>query len=179
MNVSTPGGIGRQRVWLCVVVLIFGVACESGPRSQTTKEPPEYRQVAGEMMPDTRRYAPIPPQAGKEHRAVMLQHLETVQAIMAALAEEDFERAKGLTEVHQSFFGLRHSWPIPRTESPRPSYGDLAKAHYDSAESLIQSIPSRDYRQIIPRFNGLLQTCVACHLEYRVVDVRAPAQSPP
>ena len=160
------GGLVVTWRFLAALLLATAPACESGP--QPTPAAPEYRRVGGEMMPDTRRYAPIPPQAGKEHRAVMLQHLETMQAIVAALAEEDFERAKGLTEVHQSFFGLRQSWPVPQRESPRPSYPDLAKAHYDSAESLIQSIPSRDYRRILPRFNGLLQTCVACHLEYKV-----------
>jgi hypothetical protein len=98
----------------------------------------------------------------------MLQHLETVQTIVAALAEEDYERAKGLTEVHQSFFGLRQSWPKSQGDSPRPSYGQLAKAHYESAEALAQAIPTRDPRQILPKMNGLLKTCVACHLEYKV-----------
>jgi hypothetical protein len=119
-------------------------------------------------MPDTRRNIPITAEAGKEHRAVMLQHLETVQTIVAALAEEDYERAKGLTEVHQSFFGLRQSWPKSQGDSPRPSYGQLAKAHYESAEALAQAIPTRDPRQILPKMNGLLKTCVACHLEYKV-----------
>jgi hypothetical protein len=134
------------------------------------EEPPAYRDVAGEPLPDTRRNVPITPQAGKEHRAVMLQHLETVQAIVAALAEEDYDRAKGLTEVHQSFFGLRQSWPASQPEGSRPSYRDLAKAHYDSAEALTQAIPSRDHRQILLKFDALLKTCVACHLEYKVYE---------
>ncbi len=171
---ATGVSMGRvsMKLWrvLSLLLLVVGVACEAGPRSQVTSEPPEYRNVAGESIPDTRRHAPIPPQAGKEHRAVMLQHLETVQAIVAALAEEDYERAKGLTEVHQSFFGLRQSWPKSQRESPRPSYGELAKAHYESAEAMAQAMPSRDPRQILPKMNALLKTCVACHLEYKVYE---------
>lgn len=168
--VSTHRGILLLWLVLGPVLLVAWMACEGGPRSQTMGEPPAYRNVAGESLPDTRRNVPIPPEAGKDHRAVMLQHLETIQAIVAALAEEDYERAKGLTEVHQSFFALRHSWPKSQVESPRPSYGELAKAHYESAEALAQAIPSRDPRQILPKMNALLKTCVACHLEYRVYE---------
>lgn len=160
-------GIKPWRI-LSLLALAVGVACEAGPRPPIENEPPAYRNVAGESVPDTRRNLPIAAEAGKDHRAVMLKHLETVQAIVAALAEEDYERAKGLTEVHQSFFALRHSWPKTQGERPRPSYGDLAKAHYESAEALAQAIPSRDHRQILPKLNDLLKTCVACHLEYKV-----------
>lgn len=179
MKSMVPRGCWMSRLLLSGIVLTGWVACEGGPRSQVADEPSGYRNVAGESMPDTRRHVPIPPQAGKEHRAVMLQHLETVQAIVAALAEEDFERAKGLTEVHQSFFALRQSWPTPQGESPRPSYRDLAKAHYESAEAMAQAIPTRDHRQILPKFNALLKTCVGCHLEYKVAEGQTPPPSMP
>ena len=52
----------------------------------------------------------LSPSAGKEHRAVMLQHLETIQVIMNALVEEDYELARGLTELHLGFFMYRLSF---------------------------------------------------------------------
>ncbi len=64
--------------------------------------------------------------AGKEHRAVMLKDLETIQVIVSALAEEDYE--------------------------------------------LVQTIPTKDLKRILPSFNNLLKVCVACHLEYTVND---------
>ena len=169
-EVSMSRTRGKLPRFVSLVMLTLVAACETGPQSPIASAPPEYRNVAGESVPDTRRNLPIASEAGKEHRAVMLQHLESVQAIVAALAEEDYERAKGLTEVHQSFFALRHSWPKSQGQSPRPSYGELAKAHYESAEVLAQAIPTRDPRQILSKMNALLKTCVACHLEYKVYE---------
>ena len=39
----------------------------------------------------------------------MLQHLETIQVIMNALVEEDYELARGLTELHLGFFMHRQA----------------------------------------------------------------------
>ena len=46
------------------------------------------------LTSDTRHPIPLSSPAGKEHRAVMLQHLETIQAIVNALVEEDYELQK-------------------------------------------------------------------------------------
>ena len=50
-------------------------------------------------LPDVRTPVQLDADARQEHRAVMLQHLETVQAIVAALADEDYRLAQGLTET--------------------------------------------------------------------------------
>jgi hypothetical protein len=42
----------------------------------------------------------------------MLQHLETIQVIMNALVEEDYELAKGLTELHLGFFIHRQAMAL-------------------------------------------------------------------
>lgn len=55
-------------------------------------------------IPDTRVPIGRSAEASLQHRTVMLQHLETIQAIVAALVEEEFERAQGLTEAHLGFF---------------------------------------------------------------------------
>ena len=83
----------------------------------------------------------------------MLQHLETIQAIVNALVEEDFELAKGLTESHLGFFMHRQ-----------------AMAHHEAAEELARVMPSKDMKQILPQFNNVLKACVACHLDYKVKE---------
>jgi hypothetical protein len=42
---------------------------------------------------------------------VMLQHLESIQVIVNALVEENYELAKGLTESHMGFFMHRQAMP--------------------------------------------------------------------
>ena len=113
----------------------------------------------------------------------MLQHLESVQAIVSALVEEDYDLAKGLTESHLGFFMHRLPFPPAQPQARRdapfpgaaqqpenfpPGYHDLAMAHHAAAEELADIIPTKDLKQIMPRFNNVLKACVACHLEYKV-----------
>lgn len=69
-------------------------------------------------LPDVRTVIPLSAEARQEHRAVMSQHLETIQAIVAALAEEDYKLAQGLTEAHLGFLCTGRRWP----DSSRPIF---------------------------------------------------------
>ena len=117
---------------------------------------------------DIRHTIPLSSPAGKEHRAVMLQHLESIQVIVNALVEEDYELAKGLTESHLGFFMHRQAMAQQQPENFPPAYHDLAMAHHAAAEELARIIPTKDLKQILPQFNNVLKACVACHLEYKV-----------
>jgi hypothetical protein len=134
----------------------------------------EVEQRQGEQRPnpiltsDTRHPIPLSSSDTKEHRAVMLQHLETIQAIVNALVEEDYELAKGLTESHLGFFMHRQAMARQQPDQFPPEYHDLAMAHHEAAEDLARIIPTKDMKQILPRFNDVLKACVACHLEYKV-----------
>ena len=120
------------------------------------------------LTSDVRQPLPLSPAAGTEHRAVMLQHLETLQVIMNALVEEDYELAKGLTETHLGFFMHRQAMASQQPENFPPAYHDLAMAHHAAAEELARIIPTKDLKQILPQFNNVLKACVACHLEYKL-----------
>lgn len=120
------------------------------------------------LTSDVRQPIPLSPAAGTEHRAVMLQHLETLQVIVNALVEEDYELAKGLTETHLGFFMHRQAMASQQPENFPPAYHDLAMAHHAAAEELARIIPTKDLRQILPQFNNVLKACVACHLEYKL-----------
>jgi hypothetical protein len=120
------------------------------------------------LTSDIRHPIPLSPAAGREHRAVMLQHLETIQVIINALVEEDYELARGLTESHLGFFMHRQAMASQQSENFLPVYHDLAMAHHVAAEELARIIPTKDLRQILPQVNNVLKTCVACHLEFTV-----------
>ncbi len=117
---------------------------------------------------DTRHPIPLSSPEGKEHCAVMLQHLESIQVIVNALVEEDYELAKGLTESHLGFFMHRQAMAQQQPENFPPAYHDLAMAHHAAAEELARIIPTKDLTQILPKFNNVLKACVACHLEFKV-----------
>lgn len=143
-------------------VLCVTLAAGCADQAQRTMRPNPY------LTPDTRQVIPLSSSAGKEHRAVMLQHLETIQVIVNALVEEDYELAQGLTEAHLGFFKHRQAMAYQEPEKFPESYHDLAMAHHEAAEELATTIPSKDLKKILPAFNNLLKACVACHLEYKV-----------
>ena len=120
------------------------------------------------LTSDNRQPIPLSSSAQKEHRAVMLQHLETIQVIVNALVEEDYELAKGLTESHLGFFMHRQAMAHQQPENFPAAYHDLAMAHHEAAEELARIIPTKDLKRILPQFNNVLKACVACHLEYKV-----------
>ena len=147
---------------LGVLCVVLSAGCTEVEHHREDQRPNPY------LTSDTRYPIPLSSSAGKEHRAVMLQHLETIQVIVNALVEEDYELAKGLTESHLGFFMHRQAMASQQPENFPPAYHDLAMVHHEAAEELARIIPTKDMKQILPQFNNLLKACVACHLEYKV-----------
>ena len=157
---------GRQillgRVALGVLCIALSAGCSEAERRHDEQPSIPY------LTSESRHPIPLSPSAGKEHRAVMLQHLETIQVIVNALVDEDYELARGLTELHLGFFMHRLAKASEPSENFPPAYHDLAMAHNAAAEELARIIPTRDMKQILPQFNNVLKACVACHLEFTV-----------
>lgn len=147
---------------LTLAAVIPPLGCvDHGAESHRRDPPPVH-------LPDVRTPVSLDAEAHQEHRALMLQHLETVQAIVAALAEEDYRLAQGLTEMHLGFFMHRHAMARQQPENFPPAYHDLAMAHHEAAEKLADAMPSHDLKKILPQLNNVLKACVACHLEYKL-----------
>ena len=147
---------------LGVICVMFSVGCTEIEHRHEEQRSNSY------LTSDTRHPIPLSSPDGKEHRAVMLQHLETIQMIVNALVEEDYELARGLTESHLGFFMHRQAMAQQQPENFPPAYHDLAMAHHAAAEELARIIPTKDLKQILPQFNNVLKACVACHLEFKV-----------
>ncbi len=157
------GKVITVRAWLSC--LFAGFILVTGCAEQKPVSPAGVTPV---HLPDVRAPIPLGAEARQEHRAVMLQHLETIQAIVAALAEEDYRLAQGLTESHLGFFMHRYAMARQVAADFPPVYHDLAMAHHAAAEKLADVMPTKDLKQILPQFNTVLKACVACHLEYRL-----------
>ena len=153
----------RARAGLACMVVVVGLM--TGCVEQHTSS---ARGVTPVHLPDVRTPIPLGAEARQEHRAVMLQHLETIQAIVAALADEDYRLAQGLTESHLGFFMHRYATARQESTDFPPAYHDLAMAHHAAAEKLAEVMPTQDLKQILPQFNTVLKACVACHLEYKL-----------
>ena len=157
----------RARPTQKVAVLAACCALMIAACTETTRRQ-EAQHSNGILISDTRQSISLPSAAAQEHRAVMLQHLESVQAIVNALVEEDYGLAKGLTESHLGFFMHRQAMASQQPENFPPAYHDLAMAHHEAAEQLAGIMPTKDLKQIMPKLNDVLKACVACHHQYTV-----------
>lgn len=151
----------------CLVIVGCAVLWTAGCNHDRSK-PHELGDVS-----DARTPIRLPVEIDRAHREVMMQHLGTVQAVSEALAGENYEQAKSLVEAHLGFFARRNVAARHKMEEVPPAYRALAWAHVQAGKELAAIMPSRDMKQIMPRFNEMLKTCMACHQEFRSEGVRS------
>lgn len=122
-------------------------------------------------VPSTKRAAlNLPPAAQEGLKLTMREHLEAIDGIVAALAEEDFEQAASLAHEELGF-------PIHHVAMQReggaafpPAYHELAMAHHEAAEALGAVIPTKNLKQILPHLQQTLHACVKCHQAFCLQD---------
>ena len=153
----------RKFLGLALVLHLAAAGCAHDESSNST---------LGDV-PDTRTAIQLPSETDRAHRDVMMQHLETVQVLTGALADGDYELARGVTEAHIGFFARRHVAIRQKMGTIPPEHHALASTHVQAAKELAAIMPSKDMKQILSRFNAMLKTCMACHLEFRSEEARS------
>ena len=101
-------------------------------------------------------------------KLTMREHLEALQAIVAALAREDYGKAAAV--AHEDLGFPKHHRAMQREAGATlpPRYHELAMAHHQVAEDLAGIIPSKDMKKILPHLERTMQACVACHQVYKL-----------
>lgn len=160
--------VAPSGVFLGMVVASFLTA---GTGEGNASEPESSQVIMG---PDVRERLSLSPDHEREHRVIMLQHLEAVQAIGAGLVEEDYGRAQGIAEASLGFAKHREAMAKLAPAKFLPGYHDYAMAHHHAAEQLAQVLPSKDLKQILRRLDGVIRACVACHAEFTIRPIARP-----
>lgn len=162
----TPGR--RPLVVLFALWLLFMIGgCGDGLKDVRQYERGEAAE-APPVPPDTRQAIRLSPAAETEHQGAMVQHLQTMEGIVEALAAGDFLLAQMRAEAHPRFFERRMALVRQRMETYPPAFQELAAAHQAAADELARVIPSRDLGKILPRLSAVLKACSACHLAFRL-----------
>lgn len=165
LNRMSPG---QSRSVLLAAWLVFGVGgCGDGLKDVRQYERGESAQTLP-VIPDGRQAIRLSSASEIEHQGAMVQHLQTMEGIVEALAAGDFLMAQMRAEAHPSFFARRMALVRQRMETYPPGFQDLAAAHQAAADELARAIPSRDLVQILPKLSALLKACSACHLTFRL-----------
>ncbi|MGD9852359.1 MAG: hypothetical protein AB7T38_13940 [Nitrospirales bacterium] len=112
----------------------------------------------------------LPPAAREGLKLTMREHLEAIDTIVAALAEEDFEQAAAL--VHEELGFPKHHVAMQREGGATfpPAYHELAMAHHEAAEALGAVIPTKNLKQILPHLQHTIHACVQCHQAFHLQD---------
>lgn len=121
--------------------------------------------------PSTKRMAlKLPPAAQEGLKLTMREHLEAIDAIVDALAREDFTQAAALANEELGF--PKHHVAMQREEGAifPPAYHELAMAHHSAAEDLGAVIPTKDLKQILPHLGNTIHACVKCHQAFRLKE---------
>ncbi len=119
----------------------------------------------------TKRIALDLPRAAQEGlKLTMREHLEAIDAIVAALSQEDFAKASIVTNEELGF--PKHHVAMLREQGTTfPSeYHKLAMAHHQAAEAMGAVIPTKDLKQILPLLQQTIHACVKCHQAFRLQD---------
>jgi hypothetical protein len=153
---------------LLAVWLIFGIGgCGDGLKDVRQYERGEVVEPLP-AVPDNRQTIRLSPAAESEHQGAMVQHLQTMEGIVEALAAGDFLLAQMRAEAHPRFFERRMALVRQPMETYPPAFQELAAEHQTASDELARAIPSRDLVQILPRLSAVLKACSACHLAFRL-----------
>jgi hypothetical protein len=112
----------------------------------------------------------LSPAAQEGLKLTMREHLEAIDAIVSALAQEDFAKAATLATEELGF--SKHHVAMQREQGATfpPAYHDLAMAHHARAETLGEVMLTRDLKQILLHLEQTIHACVECHQAFRLAD---------
>jgi len=118
--------------------------------------------------PDTRAPLQLDPAARDVLRATMREHLEAIDAVVAALAKGDYDGAAAT--AHRELGFPKHHQAMMREGGAKypPHYTELAMAHHQAAEDLATALAAREMPAILGRLDATIRACTACHRAYRL-----------
>lgn len=101
-------------------------------------------------------------------KLTMREHLEAIQAIVAALSRQEFDAAAKV--AHEELGFPKHHQAMEREAGATfpPKYHELAMAHHQEAEDLAKVLPAKDLQTILPKLEKTIGACVSCHRIYKL-----------
>ncbi len=119
---------------------------------------------------DTRKPVPLLPMMALHQRANMRDHLEAVQALIAALAAGDhaaMERAGQRLGTTPQMTQMCH-----HMGAGAPGFTDMALAFHRKADGIAEAARRKDAKAVLKALDATLAACTGCHATYKqqVVD---------
>lgn len=119
---------------------------------------------------DSRKPVPLLPMMANHQKQNMRDHLDAVQAIVAALAVEDYpaiETAAGRIGLSEEMGQMCNHMGMGA-----PAFTEQALGFHRTADRIAVAAKARDRGQVLTELGATLATCTACHATWKqqVVD---------
>jgi hypothetical protein len=156
------------RFAVITAVLMMSVVVESVVARPAHPPPTSQEAEKSSSAPDTRVSLNLTPAAQVVLEQTMREHLEALQAIVAALAQENYERASAIAHEELGFPKHHKAMQQEKDTIFPKKYQDLAIAHHQAAEDLAGVIPTQRMKPILQKLDQTMKACVDCHQAYKL-----------
>jgi 4-amino-4-deoxy-L-arabinose transferase-like glycosyltransferase len=101
-------------------------------------------------------------------KATMREHLAALDAIVSALARQDYDQAAGVAHTELGFPKHHEAMKHEQGFALPAHYQELAMAHHQAAEELARTIAGKQMAPILRQFSKTIRACTACHDAYQL-----------
>ncbi|MBI3621412.1 MAG: cytochrome c [Nitrospirae bacterium] len=147
--------------WLVAGLLVIGAwppAMEAAAHEPSQPGSASDARVRLDLKPDQREAIKL----------TMREHLETLEAIVAALGRQDYRKAADIAHLELGF--PKHHEAMQREQGAAlpKRYQELAIEHHQAAETLAEAIATHEMTPILRQLENTIRACTACHKAYRL-----------
>jgi hypothetical protein len=157
----------RRGVGLGIVAFIIAGTLTAGASPTATETAAQVSPRPGTSA-GPRARLDLKPDQKEALKATMREHLSAIEAIVSALAQQDYQKAAAVAHAELGF--PKHHEAMQREQGallPR-KYQELAMEHHQAAEALTVAISTKEMTPILQQLANTIRACTACHKAYQL-----------
>jgi len=146
-------------------VLLIAVAACASPPSTVAPTPDDDDPIRAVAELDGRTAVPLLPPMAVHMREQMREHLVTIQAISAALADDDLERAAVAADTLGT--SPTSGMMCEHMGAGAPGFTERGLEMHRSADAIATAARAGDHAGTLRALSATLSNCTGCHATYR------------
>jgi hypothetical protein len=157
-----------RRLQRLLMVIVPAIAVVMGSVGAQSVQPP-LNGKAGDFVaaPDPPLSLDLEPAAQEILKQTMREHLQALHDIVAALAQQNYEKASAVAHEELGFPKHHQIMQQERGMAFPKKYQELAIAHHQAAEDLAEAIQTKEMTRILQKLDETIGACLECHRAYK------------
>jgi len=158
--------MARRSFRIGIIVFIIISTLTAGV-SHSAIEAAARESIQPDKVPGPRVRLDLNPAQKEALKETMREHLSALEAIVAALARQDYQKAAAVAHSELGFPKHHEAMQREKDASLPKKYQELAIEHHQAAEELAEAISAKETAAILQQLAKTIRTCNACHRVYR------------